>query len=323
MLYDAVQFLKSVGAKGLPGGAPQTYVFDRGWCHSQNAATLAAYPTPELASTFALSADALEQILGRLKQQPELAAGEAAGTLVLKKGRLRSTLQIMYADPIEVTTDSATWQPVPAGLVEALRKCLPFISPQGTWQRGVKLGSGHVAAVSSRAAIEIKVPDLDLGQTVILSDECVKYLAGLDDDPVRMFYESGALWFEWDTTAWIRCQLLSYEWGTIADQALDRAGEDAPVVVDDDWRQAVADVIALGGKNVAVGPRGLSSKGDYSVVEAEMDIAVEGVTEWSADILEEVIAVADRWNPATVTAARFYGPDLRGVVVGLRSGANR
>jgi hypothetical protein len=86
---------------------------------------------------------------------------------------------------------------------------------------------------------------------------------------------------------------------------------------------AVADVIALGGKSVSVGPRGLSSKADYSVIEAEMDIAVDGVTEWSADMLEEVVRVADRWNPSSVTAARFYGKNLRGVVVGLRSGSNR
>src|ERR1051325_1559729 len=100
MLYDAVQFLKGAVGRNLPGGAPSTYIFHGGFCFAQNAAALAAYPTPELPSTFALAADGLEAPLARMKAQPELSAGDNEGTLVLKKGRLRTTLQIMYADPI-------------------------------------------------------------------------------------------------------------------------------------------------------------------------------------------------------------------------------
>jgi hypothetical protein len=318
MLYDAVQFLKGSVGRSLPGGSPSLYIFHNGACFAQSAVSLASYPTPELPSTFALAAEGLEQSLGRMKQQPELSAGDNEGTLVLKKGRLRTTLQIMYADPIDAMPDAALWAPVPAGLVAALRKALPFVSPQGTWQKGIKLGEGHIVAVSNRAAIQIEVPDLDLGRTEIITDDCVKYIVGLDDEPTTMFHDPGALWFGWDSGAWLKCQLLAYEWGNVADRALDMAGDDAPIVIDDDWRGAVADVIALGGNSLSVGPEGLSSKADYSVVEAQMDIAVERVTEWAADILEEVVKVADRWNPSSFQAARFYGTGLRGVVVGIR-----
>src|ERR1700692_2100478 len=126
MLYDAVQFLKGAIGRSLLGGAVSTYVFHNGWCHAQDAAALAAYPVPELPRTFPLAADGLESALARMKQQPELSAGDNEGTLALKKGRLKSTLQIMYADPIERTADAALWHPVPAGLIDALRKALPF-----------------------------------------------------------------------------------------------------------------------------------------------------------------------------------------------------
>ena len=318
MLYDAVQFLKKSVGRSLPGGAVSQYVFHDGFCHARGAGSLAAYPCPELPSTFALAADGLEAPLARMKEQPTLSAGDNDGTLVLRKGRLRATLQIMYADPIEVAPDAALWGPVPTGLVDAIRKALPFVSEMGTWQRGVKLGAGHVFAVSNRAGIEVGVPGLDLGRIEIMSDDCAEYIAGLDDDPTQMHHEPGALWLSWDSGAWMRCQLLVYEWGAVADQAMEAGGEDAPIAIDDSWREALADVIALGGASVSVGPEGLSSKADYSVVEAEMDITVSRITEWHAATMEEMAKVADRWNPDADGPARFYGPGLRGVVVGLR-----
>ena len=136
-LREAVTFLKAAVARSLSGDAPSQYTFSDGWAYASGAAgaVLAAYPVPHILGTFGLAAADLEGAVQRMSSEPAVEAGD--GTLVLRAGRLRSTIDLFAAEPPgHALRESVNWTKPPAGLLKAIRTVLPFASPKGTWERG-------------------------------------------------------------------------------------------------------------------------------------------------------------------------------------------
>ena len=259
-LVSAIKFLKGAVQRNLPGGAPSTYVFCDGVVYARGAGMLAAYPVPHILGTFALAADDIERALARMPAEPQISAGN--GTIVFKAGRLRSSCMVMAADePGGKIDPNAAWQPPPTQLLEVLRTVLPFVSPDGTWQRSAKLETGRVLALSDKSAIEVLLPNLNVGNhNISLAVESVAYLAALDKAPTGMLADDRSLSFLWANGAWARCQLMAQAWPDgIADRLLARDGDDAPPIdITPEWRGAFDDIDALGDGTITVGPDGLT-----------------------------------------------------------------
>lgn len=320
-LKDAIAFLKGAVARGMPGGAASAYTVHDGWIYAQSPAVLAAFPVPHMQGLYSMAADDLEGALARMPSEPELSAGD--GTIILKSGRLRSSIQLMEADEPATTAgqiaagaDNET-QGVPDGLMRALATALPFVSKNGTWQRGVRIEEGRVLAINNRCGIEISLSGFSPPAPSILTSECVAYLTKLDPPSTVRFAGSYVL-FGWPSTAWARCQAMAAEWPIVVDNILNGADDAAPVELTADWRASFDDVAALGDGNVELRAGGLFGRSTHAEHNSEFETGVSRTTHWSLEALKPVFACAERWNPDAQGAARFTGAGLRGVVVGQR-----
>jgi hypothetical protein len=316
-LHEAVEFLKGAVARSMPGGQPATYVFHGGVMHAQSPAILAAYPVPHVLGTFALAADDIEGALARMPSEPEVSAGD--GTLILKAGRLRSSIDLLACEMPPGGDADANWEDVPQAFIPALRAALPFVPKEGTWHRSIKLEDGRVLALSNRSACEVAVPGLTVLGYAALPTEAAAYLAKLDEAPSGYRFAAGALSFTWAAAgAWARCQLLSAEWPDVFDRLLSGRAE-APVELTQEWRDAFDDACALGDGDVTVKPGGLYAASQHAQHDAEFLTGVERETLWSIDALKPVFGCAQAWSPDEQKGpAYFCAPGVRGVVMAKR-----
>jgi hypothetical protein len=312
-LREAIVFLKGAVARSLPGGAPSTYVFHEGTIYAQSAAVLAAYPVPHILGTFGLSADDIEGAVGRMPAEPVVEPGD--GTLILRAGRLRSSIQLFAAAPPGHALPDVNWESPPAGLLPAIDRVLPFMSSEGTWHRSVELVVGAVRAVSNAATCMVEVVDLGVGGPTALTDDAARYLASLPE-PSGWKTLPNALAFSWPSGAWVRCQLLAQEWPKMVDTFFD--AKPTPVEVTADFREAFADVKALGDGTVDLGPDGMVGMSPHAEHHAECATGVAKQTRWALKALSNVLDVATAWDPdAEGHAVAFRGDGCRGIIAGM------
>jgi hypothetical protein len=318
-LRNAITFLRGAVARSMPGGLPSTYIFHEGTAYAQNSALLAAYPVPHILGTFALAADDIEGALGRMDGEPAIEAGN--GTIILRAGRLRSSIQLLAVEPpghdIEEDRSNAPWEPPPPRLMEALRLATPFVPREGTWQRSVLLTQGRALAVSDRHAVAFDVPGLEPITDAPLPAESVEFLSKIET-PASWRLTAGSVSFSWESGAWARCQLLAIRWPDVIDQIFERAGGEAPVELTDEWRASFADVAALGDGSALITPYGMIGTSEHAEHQAEFETGLVAESRWSIAALKPVFACAERWNPAHEAAARFEGKGLHGVVARMR-----
>jgi hypothetical protein len=320
-LLVAVPFLRGAVARSLPGGAPSLYLFHDGRMYARSPAILASYPTPVIMGTFAMAADDVEGAIDKLGAEPTIGAGD--GTIVLRVGKRRSSIDLLDADPPDGTpTPDPTWTVPPSGLLDALRTAAPFVDDGGSWNRGVKLETGRVVALSSRSAIAVDVPDLAVEGQASLSDDAVNYLTKMRDPPDRWLLGPTSASFAWPSGAWVRCQLVAIPWPEgIFEKAMDLVdGPDVVhhgvVEVTDGFRESFGYVSSLGDGEVTIGPEGMVGRSAHGEHRDDSPIPLDAETRWTIRALKPVVAVADRWRPDAGGRARFEAKGLRGVVVG-------
>lgn len=315
-LLDAIKFVR-----GAVRGQP-VYGFDEGRVFARAPAILASYPVEHILGTFGMATSDIDGALSRMKAEPVASPGD--GTLLLRSGRIRSTIDLLeYTPPGVVVEVDDSWVELPVGLHEALIAAAPFISDSGTWNRSVKLDRGRVLAMSGRSAAAIEVPDLDVPGHVALTDDTVEYLSKLDT-PSRWIIDGTAVAFSWTTGGWARCQSTALEWPNgIFDKVMALGPhDDPPTMIDDDFRDAFADVVALVSKTgegtVRIGPNGMMGKSEHAqhVVDVPLTVEVESV--WSIRTLKPVVAVAQRWWPNPDGPSRFEGVGIVGVAMPQR-----
>jgi len=312
-LTTAITFLKDAVERSTPGGATSRYTFHDGMAYVTSAAIIAAHPVA-LDGTFALGAVDLDAALSRFDGEPTISAGE--GTIILRNGRLRSSLQLLPAEPPTTITSVDDMQPVPPNLMPALKFAASFISKEGTWQRGVHLKSDCATAFNNRSAIEVQVDGLGGDVDMILSDSAAGYLPSLPLPSGWSTALPGAILFNWPNGAWVRCQLINISWPEVADRVMTKAGDVAPVAITEVWREAVDHLAVMAGDGIVlVTPDALRGIGAFSKSKVKMSTDVAKETAWLASELKTVFTVADAWNPDADGPARFTGPGLRGVVM--------
>lgn len=310
-LKSAVSFLKSV-----PDISRDTYAFHEGWVYAASPAILAAYPVPHMQGTFGLRASELSRVVTRMAVEPVIEAGD--GTLVLRKGRLRSAIDLLDVEPPPNPLHAEEEQPdpLPEGFMEALEKVLPFISKDGAWQKSVQIIPGALRAISGQCSCVVDVPSLTVeAGAVVITDDAARYLASLDA-PSGWRQLPGALGFFWPSGAWMRCQLSVFPWPALADTVFKLADAEPTVEITEELREALADVSALGDGHVDITPTSVVGKTPTGKHTAEFTTGLKEDTRWKIEALANVIKIATAWSP-DLKPAPFRGEGCRGVIMKL------
>lgn len=326
----ALPFLKGALARSLSGGGASLYTFHCGWMYARSPAIVAAYPMPHMRGVpdegarggelaFAMGADELEGAVDRMGAEPTVGAGD--GTIVLRVGRMRSSIDLLDAEPPDrVVQPDPGWPSVPADLISALRAARMFIDEKGSWNRGVKLETGRLLAVSGRSAVSVDVPGLTVedGQAA-LSDDAVDYLTKLREPPASWLLEPGSASFAWESGAWVRCQLVAIPWPDgVFERVMAGVGDDVPhhgeVEVGEDFRSSFNYVSSLGHEVISIGPSGIVGKSAHGEHHGEIELGLSDTTSWSIRSLKPVVEVAERFRPHATGRGRFEAKNLRGVV---------
>lgn len=313
-LREAVAFLKRV-----PDNTRDSYAFADGWAYARGAAMLGAYPVPHMLGTFGISASDLNSAVERMGTEPRVEAGD--GTLVLRRGRLRSSIDLVDepppSDPLH-GSDVAP-EPIPDGFLAAIATVLPFVAAEGTWQRTVELAPGRIRAIDRSHGVSVDVPALALDSPIGLTDDAARYLVARDA-PIAWRRLESAVAFFFTGGAWLLCNLPAYSWPTLADSVFGRAGGEVPVVITEEWREAFADVAALGDGHVDVSPSSIVGRTLHAEHTAEFDTGAETVTRWSISALGDVVRIANAWGPDSKDGrAAFRGPNLCGILAAMRT----
>ena len=320
-LREAIAFLKGAVARSSQGDAH--YAFHDGVMFAQSSAILAAYPVPHMLGTFGLAADDLESAVDRMAEEPAIEAGD--GTIVLRSGKRRSSIDLFAAEPPGHALDDVAWLEPSAGMIRGLKTVLPFASKEGKWQRGVELRPGLVRALSSTSACLAEVEGLEVDAPTAMTDDAVKFITSLPVEPSGWTRLPGALAFTWPSGAWMRCQLSAYDWPhKLVDPIFSTSPEGDPVEVTDEWREEFSDVKRVGEGTVDLSPSGMVGRSPHAVHHADFATGVVHTTRWTLAALAPVLEVADLWHPDTPhgKGAVFRGPGVSGVVIAIQ-GAKR
>lgn len=314
-MHSLVDFLKRAVGEGGTAGC---YICRGGLIYAQNGALQAGAPF-DAPFELNLPAGELEAALGRMGGEPLLNARD--GLLVLRQGRLRSTLRGVLGEPTPpAELGGPGWLPVPAALPWALAAAAPFVGEAG-WSQGVRLGEGRVTAINNRCGVTIDVEGLALEAPVLLPREAAEFIGSTAPQEYRA--DAGALLFRWPDGRWLRAQLLAYAMPPQVDGLFEKVGTAAPVPITDAWREAYADAAALAAERVTLRHDRLVVEGANSVTEiacASEGLPPEHRSVWSTKVLSSVAPLAMSWNPgAWPENAAFVGVGLRGLCVGVKA----
>lgn len=315
--HNAINFLKDAVTRGAGAGVNGCYVVHDGHIHCRNISTQAGVPW-DAGASFAIPADALDAALGRITEISNVEIG--AETVVIKGGRMRSTIKLVHDEAPPIPDPIDYWIPSPPGLAAALNTAKGFCGDR-RWQIGVRLMNNKVTAFSGKAGIDIDVPDLVIEYPFLLIAPIAAYI-GAQGDPDEMAVEPSAVNFRWKDGRWVRCQFLADEMPEDQIESIfENAGETCSIEVTQEWRDAAADAEAMSDGTVKLTFEGLTGIRDNITSVAEFDTGLESThsSSWNAKSLIQVLEVATAWQPqAYPYPALFLGKGLRGVIQGWK-----
>lgn len=313
-MHKILPFLKGAVTRGATAGIMGCYFVHNGMLYSRNEAVQAGAPFADVPANFNIPADDLDRVLGRM-DKAVYALGER-GELIIKSGRLRSTIQCVPGEPPPIVDFDGPWLTVPPTFIGALRQAAPFASTNPGWTSGIRLMNERITALNSRSGIDIYVPDLAL-DTVMITKNVADFI--VEQVPHEYGQIPGALLFRWKDGRWAQAQLLTYEMPESVESILSSTGLDAPVEITADWRKAYADASALVESIVELHPGGFRGRNKASEVDIEFEQNVEECSWWETKVLDSVVEIASHWNPAAWPKPAFFkGPNFRGIVSGVK-----
>ena len=313
-LKSAVAFFK-----GIPDRTRDIYSFDEGWMYTSALSLDAAYPVPHMLGKFGLTASDLDAAVTRFAGEPRVEAGD--GTLVLKSGRLKSSIDLVDVDEPSQALHKTVPNPdaIPENLLEAIEMVLPFAASDGTWQKSVELSKGKVRAIDSYHGASAEVPGLDLGDPLPLPADTLKFIVSREA-PIGIKRLPSALAIFWASGAWVLLRLSTQAWPSLADSIFAKAKDaETPVAFTDEWREAFVDVAALGDGYIDLAPDGLTAKTAHAEARAELPTGAAGSSRWRRANLADVMKVATHWDPDAPAPAPFRGDGIVGIVAGVRT----
>jgi hypothetical protein len=321
-MHDVVSFLKDAAFKGATAGVGDCYIVDGVMIRANNGILHAGIEWPS-ETPFALPAEAVDAFLGRVKEVTEILVED--NHVILKAGRLTSKINRRFEEAEPIPDLPTEWKKCPAGLTDALKMAQPFTgegSGGRVWVTGVRLWQDRVTASSGKAMIDIELPGLAMEKAQLLSEKVVSFLVA-QGDPDEYGTDNSSITFRWEDGRWVRCQLID---GEMPEDSVNRifeeiVGKKAPVKIDDNWKEALADASALSDGTVVVSDSGLRAFNKHSSSSVDMPIKVgaDHMSYWHGKDLISVVAIATAWNPAAYPSAAFFkGDGFRGAISGVQ-----
>lgn len=317
-MHDIVNFLKSAVDTSEGAGILGCYIVRDGIIYARNM-HLQAGVAMASKQPFNVPASELNRALDRMRDVDKLTI--RSGEIEIRAGRMRATIQTNGIETMGMPPMPEELRDAPQGLAHALSLCIPFMGDMG-YSKSIQMHTGSVGAVSAQRAIRVALPGLEMDEPIMMSKEVAEFIVG-QGDPDEYAVEKRCLVLRWDDGRWVRGQLLNYDApDDNIKRIFDAAGDEGPVAIDAAWREAYADAVALSANGgIALTNDAFLVKGEHS--SAEVAHATPGLppdhrTYWDAKLLDAVVAVADRWNPAAhPNPAAFFGPGLKGVIMGM------
>ena len=318
-MHDIINFLKSAVLRGdARKNIMSSYHFGHELVTARNE-SLQAGIYMDSPISFIVPAAEMESVLARIKEVT--AINLADNMLTLKGGRVKASICCITDEPLTLQQTDTPWQPSPSGLAAALKLALPFVNDVG-WNAGVRMRGENLTAIKGTAGIDITVPGLGCADNISIPTGAAEFIIG-QGDPAEYTIDKGCLVVRWEDGRWLRAQLLATSFPESVDGIFDRAAAGANYLAEltAEWREAWDDAAAL-----AEGTVEMTSACLYAVnglARAEVQVASpvpeQNRSRWSVKIMEPVLAAATHWAPAAYPGpVVFIGPNLRGVVMGMR-----
>jgi len=314
-MHDIVSFLKRAINRNPSAGMFGCYHVAEGYMYAQNETLQALVPMESLDS-FSVPGEELEIALSRIKSDPHLSLVE--NHLVVKAGRLKATIPCVKGTPPAIFARDVEWLPLPEALVPALQAAVTFIIGNSAigWTVGIRLMDDRVTTINNICGLDVAVPGWR-SQPSLLTKEGAEFI--IADPPTGYASKPGALLFHWDDDRSVQAQLIDQEMPSLVENVFATAGQDAPVSITAEWKEAFADAAAITDERVELRRDYLKvGRGTSSVIiDVQCDVPAGHLSTWSAKVLAPMVAVADSWNPAAYPKqALFRGPGMYGVVMG-------
>lgn len=320
-MHDIVAFLKAAVKRGPTIGTSDCYISDGATMRAYND-TLHAGIDWASNVEFILPADAVDAFLSRCEEISNIEVKET--TIILKAGKLRSTISRRDAEPTPPPVLPDEWFDVPKGFIEAIKIAQKFTDENSgrIWQTGVRLWNERVTSCSGKVVIDINLPGLELEKPKLLGKSALAFLIG-QDCPDQYGVDRNTISFKWNDGRWVRCQVLNDELPEEIIQRLfsERLGTEAPIAIDNAWIAAHADAAALGDNSIGLSIVGLTAikENIKSEIALEVDVPTDHASWWETKGLGIMISVADAWNPLNYPEpALFVGPTFKGAIVGVQ-----
>ncbi len=321
-MHEVVSFLKDAVKRGAGAmGTQDCYISSGDSLRAANDVMHAGLDW-ESGVGFAVPADAVDAFLARAKTIDNITLNE--NDIVLRSGRLRSRIRLRHDEPVPKPSFPDEWIPVPDGFIEALKVAQGFIDPAATgsrlWQSAIRVWAGRVTACNGRILVDITVDGMFMEKPKLLGKPAVNFLIS-QGKPDEFGVDNSTVTFRWDDGRWVRCQTVNTEMleGNLA-AIFDKVGTDAPVAIDDEWRNVFADAAALSDNTVGLMSDGFRAIRENIASDIALDTGLASGHEswWAAKDLAVILAVASAWNPGSYpNPSYFMAPMTRGVIVGV------
>jgi len=244
-----------------------------------------------------------------------------AGKLSIKSGAFRALVECLPDEEVtpHVEPEGIYYEINGAALLDAMRACEPFVGDDASrpFSNGILLKGQSAFATNNVTAVEYWIgtafPDV-----VNIPMKCVQEMTRIGEAPIGAQFASNSVTFHYEGNRWIRTQLLSSEWPDLA-QILDRPSNPQPI--DKAVFAAAAKIKPFLDKYDRV----FFDKGIVGTTSDHMEGTYVEVPGFDAngvyrfkylDILKDTAESID-WSTYP-GPCMFFGPRLRGAIIGLR-----
>jgi hypothetical protein len=243
----------------------------------------------------------------------------------LTSGRYSGTINTL---PLEQWNypgvDDASWQPVPAGLIDVLKALRPFVSENAMqpWATCVALEHGWAYATNNVALAGIPLPGADM--MALLPVWAVDFVLARAKDLSEWAWSENYVAFKWKNEAWMRSVLVIGQFPERAAALLREANNaNTTTIITDDFKKAFAEVAEMAEDTIMLYSDRIVSRFKQAVIVADIACVTPKDTEcsiWGACYLAPAIKAADSWSPDLwPKPAPFKGKTISGYVVGRRA----
>ncbi len=319
-MHDIISFLKNAVDRGNAAGTYGCYMFRETGVYAYNRTMLAGVTVP-YGAEYNIPAGPLDAALARMKSIDSITMDE--NSVTLRSGRLRSTIKIDQTEAVEIPVLPDDRIPCPALLSWALTVAKDFCGEE-QWQVCIRIWNDRVTAFAPQRGVDITVPGLAVENPVLITQDTAEFI--VDHKPDELSVVGSSIFFFWDDGRWMRAQTYNGAMpeGTVR-QIIDSAGDEAPVNIDNAFKQAYDDIAAMCDKAFSISPEGFvgrmgedpSHPTSENAVAHAIELPEEHLSIWTKEIIEPVMKHATAWNPLNwPKPCLFVAEGLRGVVMG-------